>query len=98
VKPPEIDGDYVTVEFGYGGPAAKINPKTGESTDAYALFVHENLQAHHKVGQALYLGQPFIEAEDGMGARIAAGMASDLQGSSASVSVETQTDEGPSQQ
>jgi len=71
VKPPERDGNKVTVELGYGGPAAQINPKTGQSTDGYALFVHENLEAHHPVGGAKYLELPFNQATHGMGARIA---------------------------
>lgn len=30
-------------------------------TQSYALYVHENLEAHHKVGQAKYLEQPARE-------------------------------------
>ncbi len=30
-------------------------------TAAYAIFVHENLQAHHPVGQAKFLEQPLRE-------------------------------------
>lgn len=37
-------GDDVSVSVGY--------------TAAYALYVHENLTAHHPVGQAKYLEQP----------------------------------------
>ena len=71
VQPPAFTSDKVRVEMGYGGPAAKINPKTGESTDAYALFVHENLEAHHPVGTAKFLELPFNQATRGMARRVA---------------------------
>jgi hypothetical protein len=74
VSEPEREGDTITVDIGYGGPAAKINPKSGESSVGYGLYVHENLDAHHKVGQAKFLEQPFRAAANGMGQRIADGM------------------------
>jgi hypothetical protein len=80
VTEPERKGDQLEVLIGYGGPAAQINIKTGESTDGYALYVHENLEAHHPVGTAKYLEMPFDQAKRGMGGRIAAGMRSDLGG------------------
>lgn len=83
VQPPEQEGSHISVSFGYGGPAAKINPKTGQSTDAYALFVHENLEAFHKVGSAKYLEMPFDQARTGMGKRIAEGLRADLAGAAA---------------
>ena len=80
VKPPEQEGNRITVYLGYGGPAAQINPKSGQSTDGYALYVHENLDAVHKVGTAKYLEMPFDQAKSGMGNRIAVNMANDLRG------------------
>lgn len=80
VAQPVRVGDVIRVELGYGGPAAKINPKTGESVDAYALIVHENLEAHHKVGIAKYLELPFLQAQRGMSARVAAGVRADMRG------------------
>lgn len=74
VLPPEFQHDGVVVYLGYGGPAAKINPKTGESTDSYALYVHENLDAFHKVGTAKYLELPFDQAKTGMDRRLAEAM------------------------
>lgn len=74
VTPPERNGDTVSVELGYGGPAAQVNAKTGESAAGYALYVHENLEAHHPVGQALYLATPFNAAQTGMSERIAGNM------------------------
>ena len=80
VGEPSIEGNEVQVVLGYGGPAAKINPKTHESTDSYALYVHENLDAFHKVGTAKYLEMPFDQAKEGMPARVAAGMRSEKYG------------------
>lgn len=71
---PQYDGTRCIVYIGYGGPAAKINPKTGESTDSYALYVHENLDAFHKVGTAKFLEWPFLQAASGMPGRIASEM------------------------
>lgn len=67
---PQYQGKTVIVDIGYGGPAAKINPKTGESTAGYALYVHENLDAFHKVGTCKFLEWPFLQAISGMAARI----------------------------
>lgn len=44
VKLPKITKDGVTVEIGFGGGAAH-----------YALWVHEDLEAKHEVGQAKFL-------------------------------------------
>lgn len=85
VQEPERDADLITVYLGYGGPAAKINSKTGESTDAYALYVHENLEAFHPVGMAKYLEMPFDQAKSGMGARIAAAIRADMHGGQTSL-------------
>lgn len=76
VQPPKISGTTVTVELGYGGPAA-----------TYALSVHENPRAGktggvspsgHKyaarrwsqVGQWKYLEQPFNDAKPRIHARL----------------------------
>lgn len=80
VNPPVRDINMISVFLGYGGPAAKINSKTGESTDGYAIIVHENLEAFHKVGTAKYLEMPFDQAKRGMGARIAAAIRADMHG------------------
>ena len=72
VAEPVIEDGHITDEVGYGGVATKINPKTLEPTSAYALAVHENLEAHHTVGQAKYLEQPFDEHTQNFGAKIAA--------------------------
>jgi hypothetical protein len=41
---PVIDGSTVTVTMGFGGPAVD-----------YAIYVHENLEAHHPVGHAKFM-------------------------------------------
>ena len=41
-------------------------------TQSYAIYVHENLTAHHDVGQAKFLQQPFYGAVNGMAERVAA--------------------------
>ena len=59
VKLPEVQGSRITVEMGYGGAAEK-----------YALIVHEDLNAIHKVGQAKYLEIPFKKATSSFMARL----------------------------
>lgn len=46
------------VTFGYGGPNAQINPKTGQSTEEYMLAVHERLDVNHPNGKAKFLEDP----------------------------------------
>lgn len=66
VPPPEKTGDEITVTMAYGGPAGPpFNKEVG-----YAVHVHENLRAHHKVGQAKYLEQPYAEASNDMDERL----------------------------
>lgn len=50
----------IEVKLAFGGPAAP-----------YALFVHENLEAFHAVGQAKYLESVLNESAPHMPARIA---------------------------
>jgi hypothetical protein len=80
VTEPDRQGDHVIVEVGFGGPATKINPKSGEPSGAYALYVHENLEAHHTVGQAKYLTTPFDAAIPEMSDRIAATVKQEMSG------------------
>lgn len=74
VTEPVVKGTTVSVDLGYGGVASRKNPKTGESTDVYAIYVHENLDAHHRVGIAKFLEIPFDMAKRGMVGRIAASL------------------------
>jgi len=61
VAPPEIHGNDVSVEIGYGGAASD-----------YALVQHERLDFNHPGGgEAKYLEKPFMAAERGMDQRMA---------------------------
>lgn len=59
VGDPEISGDTLEVELGYGGAASD-----------YALVQHERLDYNHRVGGAKYLERPLLVAERGMGDRL----------------------------
>lgn len=58
VHEPERHGRKISVTLSFG-------------TD-YAVYVHENLDAHHEVGQAKFLQSTLEESQPHMGARIAA--------------------------
>ena len=85
VLTPTVEGDQVSIRFGYGGPAA-----------AYARAVHENPRAGKtggrspsgqkytswaKVGQWKYLEIPFKNAKAGLAGRIMKRVRSALSGS-----------------
>jgi len=57
-----IDTENVNgkIQFGYGGPNAQVNPKTGISTNDYMLRMHEDLSLEHPVGKSKFLRDPFI--------------------------------------
>lgn len=55
VEKPEFHGDSVTVRLTYGGAAAP-----------YAIYVHENVSAHHPVGNAKFLEVPLRAAIPGL--------------------------------
>jgi hypothetical protein len=57
---PEGLGDEVKVRIVVGGPSAP-----------YALFVHENLEARHPVGEAKFLERSVHEALPGLPERLA---------------------------
>lgn len=74
VQQPVIEGNSVSVEFGYGGVAGVGNLPDGKTNDAdvgYALIVHEDLTKNHPHGQAKYLEQPLDERKPGMSDRLA---------------------------
>lgn len=64
VDSPQMDGDDMTIDFGYGGAAS-----------AYAWVQHEELSYQHSVGQAKYLEEPVLAAESGLAARLSATLA-----------------------
>lgn len=57
---PEIHGREIAVDMVYGGASAP-----------YALYVHEDLDAHHKVGQAKFLESVLVEQGPELAERIA---------------------------
>jgi len=58
---PTTEGGNVSVIIAFGGPAAP-----------YAVYVHENMEAHHNVGQAKYLESVIVESSPKLAARVAA--------------------------
>jgi hypothetical protein len=60
VTEPVINGDSISVQIVVGGVSAQ-----------YAVFVHENLEAFHEVGQAKFLESTLLESRPYMAARVA---------------------------
>jgi hypothetical protein len=60
VKPARRNGRDITVELDFGGPSAP-----------YAVFVHEDMEAFHRVGQAKFLESVLVESAPHMAARVA---------------------------
>ena len=58
---PFVEGRTIWCLIACGGPSAP-----------YAIYVHEDLQAFHKVGQAKFLESVILESRSFMGARVAA--------------------------
>ncbi len=59
VEDPQASGGQVTVQMGYGGPAAP-----------YAVYVHERLDVRHRVGKAKFLEDPVKAAAPKLPARL----------------------------
>lgn len=57
---PKVEGDKVSVTIEVGGPAAP-----------YAIYVHENLEARHPVGQAKFLEYAVLAYHDDLPGLIA---------------------------
>lgn len=76
VQGPDFTGNTATVVMGFGGPAG-IGNHQGDTNDkkvGYAVIVHEQTGARHKVGNRKYLELPMLEAVNGMASRIAKGL------------------------
>lgn len=69
VVPPAREGLSTVVHLAYGGAGA-IN-RHGVPVDAYAVHVHEDLEAHHPVGEAKFLERPLTEAAPYLAERVA---------------------------
>ena len=59
VAQPVVQAQSVSIQFGFGGPAAP-----------YAVFVHERLDLHHPIGKSKYLEDPFNRRKSAMFERI----------------------------
>jgi hypothetical protein len=71
--PEEDNNGALVVTAGFGGPAGTGNQE-GETNDedvGYAIYVHENLEAHHEVGKAKFLEDPFNARKEGIPERLA---------------------------
>jgi hypothetical protein len=71
VTPPIKKKDEVKVVCGFGTDSV-VNPKTGQPTKDYAIYVHERLDVKHPVGKAKFLEDPLNEARVGLEKRLAA--------------------------
>lgn len=57
---PEFEGDSIYTQIVAGGVSAP-----------YAIYVHENLEAFHKVGQAKFIESVILESRPFLAARVA---------------------------
>ena len=69
VRPPVTEGETVTVTMGFGGPAGSGEGQTRDV--GYAVYVHEDLNAHHTVGQAKFLEVPINRVRSAFGRLVA---------------------------
>lgn len=58
IKDPVINSSNISITLGYGGNNVKINPKSGQATNVYAIEVHENTRNSHRTGKAKFLIDP----------------------------------------
>lgn len=73
VTAPVIEGPVVTVAMGFGGPAGTGNLGESNAEDVgYAVYVHENMEAHHPIGQSKFLETAAKQRTEGMAQRLAA--------------------------
>jgi len=76
VKLPQWLNTWCYVRLGFGGPAGTGK---GQTKDAgYAVFVHESLTAHHRVGNAKYLERPMLAWASKLEAKIGADLRAEL--------------------
>jgi len=70
VNEPTQSGQTISIKLGYGGIATKVNPRSGEITTVYAIYVHENMGYHHTVGKAKFLEDPIAKSREKLMNRI----------------------------
>jgi hypothetical protein len=75
VSKPKVEPDGITVKLSFGSPLSqwKVSERDGSIhiPEHYAIHVHEDLGAFHKVGQAKYLESTINESGRYLPARIA---------------------------
>lgn len=64
-----VEGPYIVYLKGRRVIYARV--VAGGPSAPYAIYVHEDLDAHHKVGQAKYLESWILESRPSMAARVA---------------------------
>lgn len=71
-------GPVIELQMGFGGPAGAGNILVGGGGNledvGYAVYVHEDLTAHHEVGEAKFLEKTILEELSGMETRMAGDM------------------------
>ena len=72
VSLPTVHVSEATVTLGFGGPAGSGNHggQSNAESVGYAVYVHENMEAHHPVGQAKFLEGALKARTSGMAGRI----------------------------
>ena len=71
VQLPKYTPTTVTVVLGFGGPAGSGNQGSSNDDDVgYAVYVHENMTAYHRVGKAKFLEDPVKRRQPTMTARL----------------------------
>lgn len=66
-NPKWVEAHTLRVELGFGGPA-----------ESYAIYVHEDLEAFHRVGEAKFVERPLNESAPYFLERVMRGVAKDL--------------------
>lgn len=75
-QPVERQGDVLVETLSYGGTAGAT---VAGKYVGYAIYVHENMQAHHVNGQAKFLEQPVMEAVNDLPELLAEGLRARLK-------------------
>lgn len=66
-----LRASHVVVGPNFKGKSVECAIQVGGSSIDYAWYVHENLEAHHEVGQAKFLESTLLESRPYMADRVA---------------------------
>lgn len=66
-----LRGSYKLGEIERWGKSVRVGILVGGAEAPYALYVHENLDAHHEVGEPKFLERTLRESRPFMAARVA---------------------------